>query len=152
MAYFNHAFYKSFLATDASAADGTKTSALAAGQLALVDGKDWTAHATGAFPAPGLAYLVQGSLHASDTIAGNKNHGGYAESVKSKGINPRYLTRVWESTCVSATAATVEVEVEDTFRGKKVIAFKYKKRKQYSRTVGHRQTITRVVVKAIKTA
>ena len=47
--------------------------------------------------------------------------------------------------------ATVEVEVEDTFRGKKVIAFKYKKRKQYSRTVGHRQTITRVVVKAIKT-
>ena len=111
MAYFNHAFYKSFLATDASAANGTKTSALTAGQLALVDGKDWTAHATGAFPAPGLAYLVQGSLHASDTIAGNKNHGGYAESVKSKGINPRYLTRVWESTCVSATAATVEVEV-----------------------------------------
>jgi len=111
MAYFNHAFYKSFLATDASAADGTKTSALAAGQLALVDGKDWTAHAAGAFPTPGLAYLVQGSLHGSDTIGGNKHHGGYAESVKSKGINPKYLTRVWESSCIDATAATVEIEV-----------------------------------------
>ena len=113
MAYFNHAFYKSFLASDASAADGTKTSALAAGQLALVDGKDWTAHAAGgaAFPVPGLAYLVQGSLHANDIIGGNKHHGGYAESVKSKGINPKYLTRVWESECISATPAEVSVEV-----------------------------------------
>ncbi len=93
MAYFNHAFFKSFLAADASAADGTKTSALTAGQLALVDGSDWTAHAAGgaAFPVPGLAYLVQGSLHANDTIGGNKHHGGYAESVKSKGINPKFL-------------------------------------------------------------
>ena len=111
MAYFNHAFCKSFLATDASAADGTKTSALTGGQLALVDGTDWTAHASGAFPVPGLAYLVQGSLHSNDIIAGNKNHGGYAESVKSKGINPKYLTRVWESSCVTATAATASIEV-----------------------------------------
>jgi hypothetical protein len=111
MAYFNHAFYKSFLATDASAANGTKTSALTAGQFALVDGKDWTAHVTGAFPVPGMAYLVQGSFHQNDTIGGNKNHGGYAESVKSKGINPKYLTRVWESSCVSATPATASIEV-----------------------------------------
>jgi len=111
MAYFNHAFYKSFLATDASAANGTKTSALAAGQLALVDGSDWTAHASGAFPTPGMAYLVQGSLHGSDTVGGNKFHGGYAESVKSKGINPRYLTRVWESSCIQATAATASIAV-----------------------------------------
>jgi hypothetical protein len=111
MAYFNHAFYKSFLATDASAANGTKTSALTAGQLALVDGSDWTAHTGSAFPVPGMAYLVQGSLHSNDTIAGNKYHGGYAESVKSKGINPKYLTRVWESSCVTATAATVAVTV-----------------------------------------
>jgi hypothetical protein len=113
MAYFNHAFFKSFLAADASAADGTKTSALTAGQLALVDGSDWTAHAAGgaAFPVPGLAYLVQGSLHANDTIGGNKHHGGYAESVKSKGINPKYLTRIWESECISATPAKVTVAV-----------------------------------------
>lgn len=113
MAYFNHAFYKSFLAVDASAANGTKTAALAAGQLALVNGSTWAAHAAGgaAFPVPGLAYLVQGSLHANDTIGGNKNHGGYAESVKSKGINPKYLTRVWESECIEATPAEVCVAV-----------------------------------------
>tara|TARA_B100000497_G_C7695335_1_gene424422 strand:+ start:2668 stop:3888 length:1221 start_codon:yes stop_codon:yes gene_type:complete len=110
MAYFNHAFYKSFLAVDASAANGTKTQDLTAGQLALVDGKTWKA-TTGAVAVPGLAYLVQGSLHASDTIGGNGNHGGYAESVKSKGINPKYLTRIWESECIGATPASVTVAV-----------------------------------------
>ncbi len=45
--------------------------------------------------------------------------------------------------------ATVTVEIEDHYRGKKVIAFKYKKRKQYRRTVGHRQEITKIVVKSI---
>jgi len=111
MAYFNHAFYKSFLAVSADAVDGTKTADLAAGQLALVDGSDWTAHAVGAFPVPGMAYLVQGSLHSSDTIGNNKHHGGYAESVKSKGINPRYLTRVWESSCVEATPSVASIKV-----------------------------------------
>ena len=106
MAYFNHAFYKSFLAVDASAANGTKTGDLTAGQLALVDGKTWKSN-SGALAVPGLAYLVQGSLHASDLIAGNANHGGYSESVKSKGINPKYLTRIWESECIEATPATV---------------------------------------------
>ncbi len=48
--------------------------------------------------------------------------------------------------------AAVELEVQDQFRGKKVVAFKYKRRKQYSRTVGHRQSLTRVVVKSIKSA
>ena len=110
MAYFNHAFYKSFLAVDASAADGTKTGDLTAGQLALVDGKTWKSN-SGALAVPGLAYLVQGSLHASDLIAGNANHGGYSESVKSKGINPKYLTRIWESECIEATPATVAVSV-----------------------------------------
>ena len=110
MAYFNHAFYKSFLAVDAGAANGTKTQDLTAGQLALVDGKTWKAN-TGALAVPGLAYLVQGSLHANDTIGGNGNHGGYAESVKSKGINPKYLTRIWESECIDATPAGVTVAV-----------------------------------------
>lgn len=108
MAYFNHAFYKSFLALDTAGA-GVKTKDLGAGQLALVDGDTWTSAA--ALTAPAMAYLVQGSLHASDTIGGNKFHGGYAESVKSKGINPRYLTRIWESECIQATPSTVSVSV-----------------------------------------
>ncbi len=45
--------------------------------------------------------------------------------------------------------ATVELEVQEHYRGKKIVAFKYKRRKQYSRTVGHRQELTKVVVKAI---
>jgi large subunit ribosomal protein L21 len=35
------------------------------------------------------------------------------------------------------------------FEGKKVIAFKYKRRKGYHRTVGHRRALTRVRIEAI---
>lgn len=109
MAYFNHAFFKSFLATDASAATGTATSALTAGQLGIVDASTWeTVNTAAAFSAP-MYHLVQGSLHAKDTIGGNKNHGGYAESVKSKGINPKYVSRIWGSSCETAVASTVAV-------------------------------------------
>ena len=46
--------------------------------------------------------------------------------------------------------ATVEAEVKDQFRGKKVIAFKMKRRKGYRRTHGHRQSLTRVQIGEIK--
>ncbi|MDD3886430.1 MAG: 50S ribosomal protein L21 [Victivallaceae bacterium] len=46
--------------------------------------------------------------------------------------------------------ATVEAEVKDIFRGKKVVAFKMKRRKSYRRTIGHRQNYTRVEIGAIK--
>jgi len=111
MAYFNHAFCKSFVATDASASTGTSTADLTAGQLGIVDASTWATVNTGAaFDAP-MYHLVQGSLHANDTIAGNKNHGGYAESVKSKGINPKYVSRIWGSSCEAAVASTVKVAV-----------------------------------------
>ena len=45
--------------------------------------------------------------------------------------------------------ATVEGEVKDQFRGKKVIAFKMKRRKSYRRTHGHRQDLIRVEIGAI---
>lgn len=45
--------------------------------------------------------------------------------------------------------ATVEAEVKDHFSGKKVIAFKMKRRKGYRRTHGHRQKLTRVEIGAI---
>jgi hypothetical protein len=111
MAYFNHAFYKSFLVTDANASTGTATSALTAGQLGIVDASTWeTVNTAAAFTEP-MYHLVQGSLHAKDNIAGNKFHGGYAESVKSKGINPKYVSKIWGSSCETAVASTVEVEV-----------------------------------------
>lgn len=46
--------------------------------------------------------------------------------------------------------ATVEVEVKEHFRGPKLIVFKFKRRHRYHRKNGHRQDMTRLVVKAIK--
>jgi large subunit ribosomal protein L21 len=40
-------------------------------------------------------------------------------------------------------------EVIEQFKDKKVIAFKYKRRKGYHRTVGHRRSLTRVKIESI---
>jgi large subunit ribosomal protein L21 len=45
--------------------------------------------------------------------------------------------------------AKVTGEVLGQFKDKKVIAFKYKRRKGYHRTVGHRRALTRVRIEAI---
>ena len=45
--------------------------------------------------------------------------------------------------------AKVTAEVLERRKDKKVIAFKYKRRKGYHRTVGHRRKLTRVKIKSI---
>jgi large subunit ribosomal protein L21 len=45
--------------------------------------------------------------------------------------------------------ATVSAEIVDQFKGPKVIAYKYRRRKGYHRTVGHRQKLTRVKITGI---
>ena len=45
--------------------------------------------------------------------------------------------------------AKVEAEILLQARARKVIVFKFKRRKSYKRTKGHRQYFTRVVVKSI---
>lgn len=47
--------------------------------------------------------------------------------------------------------ASVTAEVVDQFKGDKVIAFKYKRRKGYHRTVGHRRCLTKLKIKSIST-
>lgn len=47
---------------------------------------------------------------------------------------------------------SVHAEVIETSKGPKVIAFKYKKRTNYRRTVGHRQKYSRVRIKKIVAA
>ena len=42
--------------------------------------------------------------------------------------------------------ATVKVEVVSQFRGPKLVAFKKKRRKGYTRKVGHRQALTKIKV------
>ena len=65
MAYFNNAFYKTFVASSTEAVAGVSTIALAAGELALVKDSDWTTMAIPAavLPAGSMAYLVQGSFY-----------------------------------------------------------------------------------------
>ena len=45
--------------------------------------------------------------------------------------------------------ASVKVSIMDNHRGHKVVSFKKKKRKGYTRKVGHRQELTKVRVEAI---
>ncbi len=45
--------------------------------------------------------------------------------------------------------AKVQVVVEDSFRDKKVLVFKYKSKKDYHRLIGHRQQYTNVRVEEI---
>ena len=45
--------------------------------------------------------------------------------------------------------AKISVEVEDDFRDKKVLVFKYKSKKDYHRFIGHRQEYTNIRVKDI---
>jgi large subunit ribosomal protein L21 len=49
----------------------------------------------------------------------------------------------------SISGAKVTAEVVEQRKDKKVIAFKYKRRKGYHRTVGHRRKLTRVKIKSI---
>lgn len=111
MAYFNHAFSKAFLAVS-EVVNGTATSALTAGQFGTVRGSDWTSllNPTGLAAGDHL-YLVQGSFNTLDTIGNNPGHGGYKESVKSKGINPRYISRLYSSSCEASSYATVAITV-----------------------------------------
>ena len=46
--------------------------------------------------------------------------------------------------------AKVEVEVENSFRDKKVLVYKYKAKKDYHRLIGHRQEYTNIRVKNIQ--
>lgn len=57
-----------------------------------------------------------------------------------------------ESTKVGAPlvkGATVTAEVLEQFRDKKVVAFKFKKRKGFHKTKGHRRPMTRLSIKSI---
>jgi large subunit ribosomal protein L21 len=48
-----------------------------------------------------------------------------------------------------AAAATVKATIEGEGRGDKIIVFKFKRKKQYKRTIGHRQDFTKVKISEI---
>jgi large subunit ribosomal protein L21 len=45
--------------------------------------------------------------------------------------------------------ATVQAQVEQQYRGPKIVVFKYKPKKRFRRRTGHRQSLTRVAITAI---
>lgn len=54
-----------------------------------------------------------------------------------------------EADPAKASATAVEAVVLEQFKGKKQVIFKFKKRKNYKRTRGHRQNLTRVKIVAV---
>ena len=116
MSYFNHAYRKSMLAASV-AAKNAATSAFTAGMVGLVDASTYLAldPAAVVVPANTDVLLVQGNYNTVDTIGGNKLHGGYSESIKSKIIKPKFITKVWTQDCTEAcTTGDVTVTVPDT--------------------------------------
>jgi large subunit ribosomal protein L21 len=52
----------------------------------------------------------------------------------------------------TVSGAAVTLEVVDSVKARKVVAYKYRRREGYHRTVGHRQKLQRVKVTGIKGA
>jgi hypothetical protein len=106
MAYFNHAFRKTFIGTEGFNPNnltgklGTPGNILEGGQFAFVNAKTWNLVPNGSGPALFAAgpsccplVLVAGSIYQNDKIG--PFHGGYKESNKSKEINPKYVSRFY---------------------------------------------------------
>ena len=96
--YFPNAFKKVYVAAAPAGVMALKTTGgtqeLTAGQIGLFDSKTYQAvsAAGGALTNP-TYILAQGSYHSVDKIG--PVHGGYKESIKSKVINPMYISRVF---------------------------------------------------------
>ena len=131
MAYFNHAYQKAFYLGDANNSANLKTTgnttSFAAGDFGVVDCSDYVAMTAGdvttlaqstgsgggTFGAysSGKILLAQGSWHAADTLGGNALHGGYGETIKSKDIQFRHITRMNEIATRAAANQVVEFKV-----------------------------------------
>jgi hypothetical protein len=115
--YFPNAFKKVFIGKAAAGAIDLRTSgsttALTAGQIGLFDAK--TYDAISAAPGSGnqTFILAQGSLHTVDKIG--PFHGGYKESVKSKVINPKYVSRFFKVTAQAPQNQIIEVAIKNVF-------------------------------------
>ena len=108
--YFNHAYQKTLINTTSpgfytdSTAPGNKTTDIPAGRVAVVASLtagsftantvvDITSNTPLTFTLQDLpmVYLAQGSINTVDKLG--PFAGGYKESVKTKGINPKYVSR-----------------------------------------------------------
>lgn len=108
MAYFNHAFQKTFVGTGgfSTAPDAPTTDLVAtSGDFTFVNPKTWLTPTDLAGPTTTSCplVLVSASIHPLDKIG--KYHGGYSETVKSKTINPKYVSSFYVvDSCVAQQA------------------------------------------------
>lgn len=118
--YFPNAFKKLFVSDGTLASAGT-SAALTAGKIGLYDSK--TNQVITAAPGSGNQpfYLAQGSFHTSDKIG--PFHGGYKESIKSKLINPKYVSRFYKTIAQTPLNQILTVGWDKTTGGTQVPAF-----------------------------
>jgi len=110
--YFNHAFKKVFPSigafTDAAGSTATQLTGSAGvlGSYGLYDAKTY-ANLAGA--ATGAPFIIASSslTPAQDKIGAY--HGGYAESMKSKTINPKYVSGFYYSAPKAANASVIHI-------------------------------------------
>jgi len=130
MAYFNNAFRKTIVVSsyvnpvpadpgaEPPVAASAATVALSPGQVSLYNSKTWAPIAPLTDECEFI--IAAGSPYTSDKIG--PFHGGYQETIKSKGINPKYVSKVWDSEArgaqpfvlnVGTTIATLAGDVAD---------------------------------------
>ena len=101
MSYFNHAFRKTFVGTVGGFTDlnegrlGTTGNIFPGGSFGFVNPKTWNVLNTRYDQEMGCCNLIlaAGSIYQNDKIGAF--HGGYAESNKSKEINPKYVSKFY---------------------------------------------------------
>jgi len=118
MSYFNHAFQKLFVGTDSYVTTASQTTTqvnnLGVGNFTFVDPTTWTTPAnlaTGTGVKCPLV-LVSSSIHPNDKIG--PYHGGYSETVKSKVINPKYVSRFYRVDDCDPQNAQITVGLNQT--------------------------------------
>lgn len=107
--YSNSYFHKVFLNLPGAIKQSGGTEDLVPGQIGFASAKTWNLIGTGAASTSTHpeVYLVQGSLHKNDKIG--KFHGGYAESIKSRKINGKYITHFTKFTPRVEKAHVVQI-------------------------------------------
>lgn len=93
--YYGHSFPRVFIGTGSFATTG-KTVDLVAGEIGLFDKSSYTALSVAALPAFTNKQIIiaQGSYHTRDSLT--DLYGGLQESVKSRGIKAKFVTRLFK--------------------------------------------------------